>query len=76
MKINERAKNQIFHQRKIKKFITLKHKPNPTVKTKKLEGNKIIEKSPTSERTTDTEILIATKNPSTRTTKTNFNNYK
>ena len=74
MKINERAKNQIFRQRKLKKFIPLKYKPKPTAKTKNLEGNKIIEKSATTERTTHTEILIAAQNPSIRTTKTNFNN--
>ena len=77
IKVNETVKKQILHQRKFKKFNTLKYKPKPTVKTTNFtEGNKLLEKSPTTERRTYAEILKATKNPFIRTTKTNLNNYK
>ena len=71
IKFNKIATKQIQHQR------TLKHKPNPTVKTTNFtEGNNLLEKSPTPERSTYIERLRATKNPSIRTNKTNLNSYK
>ena len=55
----------------------MKYKPKPTVKTANFtEGNELLEKSPTTERPTYTEILKATKNPSIRTSKTNLNKHK
>ena len=52
----------IFHQRKFKKSDTLKYKPKPTVKTKNFtEGNKLLEKAPTTEILSYAEILKATK---------------
>ena len=42
---------QIFHLWKFKKFGTLKYKSKPTVKTKNFtEGNKLLQKAPTTER--------------------------
>ena len=52
-KVNETVKRQILHKRKFKKFNTLKYKTKPTVKTKNFtEGNKLLEKSPTTEKCT------------------------
>ena len=77
IKVNETVKKQILHQRKFKKFNTFKYKPKPTIKTTNFtKGNKLLEKSPTTERRTYAEILKATKNPFIRTTKTILNNYK
>ena len=64
---------QIFNQQKFKKFGTLKYKSKTTVKTKNFtEGNKLLEKAPTTERLTYAEILKAAKNPSIRTSKTSL----
>ena len=77
IKVNETATKQILHQRKFKKFNTLKYKPKPNVKTTNFtERNELLEKSPTTARPTYAEILKATKNPFTRTSKTNLNSYK
>ena len=66
-----------MQQRKFKKFNTLKYKPKHTVKTTNFtEGNESLEELPATERPTYAEILKAIKNPSWRTSKTNFNNYK
>ena len=66
---------QILHQRKFKKFNTLKYKPKPTVKITNLTGgNELIETSPITARSTYAEILKDTKNPSIKTSKTNLKN--
>ena len=55
----------------------MKYKPKPTVKIANFfEGNELLEKSPTTARPTYAEIPKDTKNPSMKTSKTNFNNYK
>ena len=57
--------------------ILFQDKPKPTEKTLNFtEGNKLLEKSPTTERPTFAKILKATKNQSMRTRKTNLNDYK
>ena len=76
IKVNETATKHILHQRKFKKFNTLKYKPKPIVKTNFTEESELLEKSPTTARPTYAEILKATKSPSIRTNKTNLNNYK
>ena len=74
-KVNETATKQILHQRKFKKFNTLKYKPKPTVKTTNFtEEKELLETSPTTARPTYADILKDTKNPSIKTSKTNFNN--
>ena len=66
-----------MHQLKFKKFNALKYKSKPTLKTTNFtKGNKLLKKSPNTERPTYAKILKATKNPSIRTSKTNLNNYK
>ena len=75
IKVNETARKQILHQRKFKKFNTLKQKPKPAVKTTNFtEANKLPETSPTTARPTYAKILKDTKNPSIKTSKTNLNN--
>ena len=77
IKVHKTATKQILHQRKFKKFNSLKYKPKHIVKTTNFtEGNELLEKSPTTARPTYAEILKAAKNPSIRTSKTNLNNYK
>ena len=57
--------------------ILFQDKPKPAVKTLNFtEGNKLLEKSPTTERPTYAKILKAAKNQSMRTRKTNINDYK
>ena len=76
-KVNETGAKQILHQRKFKKFNTMKYKPKPTVKTTNFtERNKWPEKSPTTERGTYAKILKARKDPSIRASNTNLSNYK
>ena len=58
IKVKETAKKQILHQRKFKKFNTMKYKPKPIVKTTNFtEGNKLLDKAPTTEKPTYAEIL-------------------
>ena len=60
-----------------KSFGTLNINQNLLQKTKNFtEENKLLGKAPTTERLSYAEILKATKNPSIRTSKTNFNDYK
>ena len=76
-KVNETATKQILHQRKFKKFNTLKQKPKPNVKTTNFtEGNELLDKSPTTARPIYAKILKDTKNSSIKTSKTNLNNSK
>ena len=76
-KVNETATKQILHQRKFKKFNTLKQKPKPNVKTTNFtEGNELLDKSPTTARPIYAKILKDLKNPSIKTSKTNLNNSK
>ena len=76
-KVNETATKWILHQRKFKKFNTLKYKPKPTGKTTNFtEGNELLGKSPTTARPTYAETLNDINNPSIKTNKTNLNNYK
>ena len=62
IKVNETTTKQILHQRKFKKFNTLKYKPKPTVKTANVtEGNELLEKSLTTARPTYAKIIKAQK---------------
>ena len=75
--VNETARKQILHERKFKKFNTLKYKAKPTVETLNFtKVNKLLEKSKSTENPTNAKILKATKNLSIRTSKTNLNDYK
>ena len=77
VKVNETATKQIFHQRKFKKFNTLKYKPKLTIKTTNFtEGNELLEISPTTGRPSYAEILKDAKNSSVKTSKTSLDNYK
>ena len=77
IEVEETATKKILHQRKFEKFSILENKPKPIVKTTNFtEGKEYLEKSPATEKSTNVEILKATKNPSKRTSKTNLNNYK
>ena len=75
IKVNETVTKQMLPQWKFKKFNTLKFKPKPTVKTINFtEGNKLLDKSPSTARATCAKILKDAKNSSIKTTKTNLNN--
>ena len=75
--VNETARKQILHERKFKKFNTLKYKAKHTVETLNFtKVNKLLEKSKSTENPTNAKILKATKNLSIRTSKTNLNDYK
>ena len=76
IKVNETATKQILHQRKFKKFNSLKYKPKTALKTPNFtERNELFEKSTTTARTTYAEIMKDTKNTSIKTSNTNLNNY-
>ena len=66
-----------MHQRKFKKFNTLKYKSKPILKaTNFTQGNELLEQSITTARPTYADILKAAKNLSIRISKSNLKNYK
>ena len=66
-----------MHQRKFKKFNTLKYKSKPILKaTNFTQGNDLLEQSTTIARPTYADILKAAKNLSIRISKSNLKNYK